>query len=385
MNASLHASPPLPADATSGLVASPKVLVSFPFHERQQEWHIPLGDGCAEALADMGFAVCRFNPIQEEIRFVGKKPLEKLVLSLGKMIGFDKRQIQESLPWGDDQVRFKALLRAVEDFRPDWLLVISTFTYPAWLLEKIRACGAKKIIGWCVEGPTWIRSPIEESHLYDHYFCIHRHGIGAEENIGFLPAVSFDKDSYYPITPRPDKCRDVVFVGRAKERRVDYVKNITDFDLHIYGPAWERCDPSVLACLKGKAIGGDALNLLYNQAKIVLNVTAWANEGQDCPNLRVVDVPATGSFLLSDYSDFAAELFVPGKEIEFFSSVEELRDKLKFYLANDGLREKIARAGYEKAISLETYRDKILTILQRSRIALPEGSISRTQCQQGVG
>lgn len=116
---------------------------------------------------------------------------------------------------------------------------------------------------------------------------------------------------------------------------------------HIYGPAWERCDPSVLARLKGKAIGGEALNLLYNQAKIVLNVTAWTNEGQDCPELRVVDVPATGSFLLSDYSVFAAELFVPGKEIEFFSSVEEfLRDKLKFY-RNDGLREKIARAGYE--------------------------------------
>jgi spore maturation protein CgeB len=258
--------------------------------------------------------------------------------------------------------------------RPDILFVISTYTYPKELLERLRSlAGVRHIIGWCVEGPTWIGSPVQESKLYDSYYCIHRHSIPSDSNIRHLPAIAYDAVHYHPLDLHPSKQFDVTFVGRQKPRRVDILRSILDYDLNIFGPGWEQCGPFFLPHVKGDMIVGAALNQLYNKTKVVLNISAWENEEQDCPNLRIVDVPATGTFLLSDYSEAAADLFKPGHEMEFYSSAEELRDKLAYYLAHDEARERIARAGYERARTLDTYPEKMRFILSTSGIAVPGG------------
>jgi spore maturation protein CgeB len=44
-------------------------------------------------------------------------------------------------------------------------------------------------------------------------------------------------------------------------------------------------------------------------------------------------------------------LFDEDKEVVCFSSPEELKSKCNFYLKNENLRERIARAGYDRLIS----------------------------------
>lgn len=361
-----------------------RVLVSFPFEEEQGAWHIPLGDSSARALEEMGFEVLRFNPVEKPRLFFGRKTLERIFVVAGRLAGLSKQQAKRRLPWNEERRRFERIEQAAAKFRPNVVFVISTFTYPADVLQRLRQrFGVKYLLGWCVEGPSWIRSPIEEARLYDAYYCIHRHNIPTDSGIGCVPAIAFDPEHYHPLEPRPSKRHDVTFVGRPKRRRVDMLRHVLDFNPTIIGPGWEECGAEFQPHVQGKMIVGEPLNRLYNETKVVLNVSAWENEGQDCPNLRIADVPATGSFLLSDHSDYAADLFVPGREMEFYSSAEELRDKLTYYLAHDAERERIARAGYEKARTLSTYRDKMKFLFDNSGIPYPQSASGVTTFAAG--
>jgi spore maturation protein CgeB len=355
-------------------VGRSRILVSFPFSEKGG-WFIPLGEGCASALDELGFDVVRFNPVVEiPPVFPGRKLLERMVVFFGRLAFQAKSRTKQRLPWTEEAIRFRSLIDLARRTEPETLLVISTYTYPEYVLQRLkRECGVKRVLGWCVEGPIWMRSPIEESKLYDHYFCTYPIKTKGASRVTHLSALVFDPELFRPLNPRPAKDVDIVFVGRPKTRRARILEAISDFRPMVFGPGWVRECPALAPCVGGEQVSGDDLNRLYNRSKIVLNISAWENEIADCPNLRIVDVPASGSFLLSDYSAAAAELFEPGREVEFYRDAEELRDKLAYYLAHDAARERIARAGYEKARTLGSYRDKMAFILEVGGIPRPSG------------
>ncbi len=72
-----------------------------------------------------------------------------------------------------------------------------------------------------------------------------------------------------------------------------------------------------------------------------------------CPDqhtTRTFEIPACGSMLLADRTDEHCEFFQEGQEAEYFSSSEELLDKARFYIANSGARDRIAKSGYERGV-----------------------------------
>jgi len=110
--------------------------------------------------------------------------------------------------------------------------------------------------------------------------------------------------------------------------------------------------------IKGKWLYDDRLIKQYQAAKIVLNINSWFMERSHGINQRIFDVPACGAFLMTDYMDELASYFEVGREIETYRSIEELVDKVRFYLRHDNLRVRIAKSGYEKAQRLPTWRDR---------------------------
>jgi len=104
---------------------------------------------------------------------------------------------------------------------------------------------------------------------------------------------------------------------------------------------------------------------VYRQAGAVFNIT-----GIQMPrglNQRCFDVPAAGGLLLTDNQADASEYFIPGEEIETFSTIEEMNEKWKYYKNNLNARNKIIANGRKRVLSHHTYRHRLAEMLKAAK------------------
>lgn len=66
--------------------------------------------------------------------------------------------------------------------------------------------------------------------------------------------------------------------------------------------------------------------------------------------------------MLTNWSEDQAALFEDGKECVFYNTMEEMTEKARYYLENDGEREKIRRAGM-LAVAPHTYKNSAISLL----------------------
>jgi hypothetical protein len=107
---------------------------------------------------------------------------------------------------------------------------------------------------------------------------------------------------------------------------------------------------------------------VYHLSKINLNISLRSIE-TGTP-LRIFDVMSVGGFMLSNFQAELADLFVVDKEIVLYESIEELKDKVKYYLKHEDRRQRIAIAGHEKVKRCYSYPivlDKIIKIVDEAR------------------
>lgn len=143
---------------------------------------------------------------------------------------------------------------------------------------------------------------------------------------------------------------DVVFAGHYEpDQRLDYLEEIVrqGFRLRLFGPGWDDAIVKKSALLAPLApvrqLWGEDYNKALCGAKIALCFFSKLN--RDTYTRRCFEIPATGTLLLSEYSDDIASLFREGEEADYFKTREEMLAKIKNYLSNDNSRMSVAAAG----------------------------------------
>lgn len=107
---------------------------------------------------------------------------------------------------------------------------------------------------------------------------------------------------------------------------------------------------------------------LYRRAKIGFNVH---NRGKyTVGGYRFYELPANGVMQISDGDEYLSTFYQEGDEIIGYndSDADDLIDKIRFYLANDAERERIARNAYRRV--MRDYR--IRSLLQRAGAIVKE-------------
>lgn len=97
---------------------------------------------------------------------------------------------------------------------------------------------------------------------------------------------------------------------------------------------------------KGFADYEKEMPYIFHNSKINLNITSKTIES-GIP-LRVFDILSCGGFCLTNYQPEIARYFTDGEDLVMYSSMEDLVDKVAYYLEHDKEREQIAWNGYEK-------------------------------------
>lgn len=325
---------------------------------------LPLG----KALRDIGYDVFIFDAtIRSNIDRYLYRPVNKMLWNLRLM---DKdRSIGAESRYCNKNYRTDAVLKAVELIKPNCVIFEIGFKPSYEGLVRLRR-DVEKVAGWWTMTTRWINIEEREAELYDAFFFFSEEFVHIARDMGFyahyLPhAVNDYVFKKIGLTKRDMdllSC-DLVFVGawqRPRQRVINAIAS-ENIDMRIYGPKWtKRClfNPSILRSIKGKWLFGEELIKQYKAAKIVLNINSWFLERWHGVNQRVFDVPACEAFLLTDYVREIEGFFKPGIDIETYSTVEELVDKLHYYLKNDEARERIAKRGYERAQKLPTWRDR---------------------------
>ncbi|HEX9023091.1 MAG TPA: glycosyltransferase [Geobacteraceae bacterium] len=141
------------------------------------------------------------------------------------------------------------------------------------------------------------------------------------------------------------KIHDIGFVGSLalNPRRQMLLKSLEEHASLYY----ERCF-------------WDEMARVFSASRVVFN-SAVNND----LNMRVFEVMATGSLLLTDIAQASGleELFRDGEELALYRCDAELKDVARFYLANEELREQIAARGRRAVLQAHTYDHRVADLL----------------------
>ncbi len=112
---------------------------------------------------------------------------------------------------------------------------------------------------------------------------------------------------------------------------------------------------------KGYVENQKELSQIYCSSKINIDME---NENKKNINYRVLEITASGGFLIAPENSVIKENFESGYELETYKSTDDLTDKINFYLKNVNIAQMIASKGRIATIGNHNNYDRLKTILK---------------------
>lgn len=231
----------------------------------------------------------------------------------------------------------EALLDKVEQNRPDVVFTVLTH-YEIWLetWEILRDAGIAATVNWTTD----------DSWRYDqfsrlvapafHAFTTTYPAIYARyqrEGISHVLLTQWAANAVNLQAPLPaTQCQYTVsFVGTAHTKRPAWVTALRQrgIDVACFGYGWPH--GPVSADDISEIIRSSAVSLNFASGAIVWNKLLPCSTNQ--VKARTFEVPGAGGFLLTEWAEGLDRYYTPGWEIAVFRDLDELEDKIHYYLA----------------------------------------------------
>lgn len=158
---------------------------------------------------------------------------------------------------------------------------------------------------------------------------------------------------------------EVSFVGSAYGNRMRWIQQLRSRGIAVrcFGHGWE-----------GGAIAAEEIPRIYRESVLTLN---FGDSGVHLRGLvpyrsrqikaRVFEVPGAGGCLLTEEADGLASYYRAGHEVLSFSTVDELAQGIRHYLAHPEERDAVARAGHARTRREHTYDRRFAQLLDEAR------------------
>lgn len=188
------------------------------------------------------------------------------------------------------------------------------------------------------------------------------------------------------------KIYDVSFVGQPHSNRKEIVEKIrkAGIDIKCWGEGWPNGRISQEEMIQVFSQSKINLNLTkssgainwktpakiflrreYNGSIRLCNPKEWIDNfksilGKEREQIkgRNFEIPGCGGFLLTGDADNLTDYYKDGQEIVIYKDIDDLIDKIRYFLKHDDERKAIARAGYERTLRDHTYEKRFNEIFK---------------------
>jgi len=147
----------------------------------------------------------------------------------------------------------------------------------------------------------------------------------------------------------------------AAERRLNIVVALGSEGIHVWGdPGWKATQGRGVV-YRGFAGHNQQLTDIYRRGRVHVDINRLYQ--LDIVPMRVFDILACGGFLIAEHSPALAELFEVGVEVESWSSIPELIDKVRHYRTHPEQAEKMAIAGLKAVQERHSIQERVFEML----------------------
>ncbi len=309
--------------------------------------------------------------------------MESAIKALGHdLIIFDDRQhiipsrIRRRIKWLHElDLRHinKQFVSLALNTKPDLAIVTGGHRILAESINTLRDNGISVVL-WTIDAPVNFGPIITAAHCYDHVFCggteaqeiLEKSGIPDTDWLPFACAPEFHRRIELTDEDKKTYAKDVVFVGSFYPNRWQILKELSGFDLGIWGPHWNKAHRDSLGRLsiKNVQLKYSEWIKIFGAARIVI-VLHFQDEKTPCyqASPKVYEALACKSFVLVDRQKDVFSLFDDGEHLVSFDSTEDLKEKITYYLEHPDERERIAAQGCEEVLNKHTYVHRMREML----------------------
>ena len=276
------------------------------------------------------------------------------------------------------------LLHIAEREKPDLLWTDKLLWMRPKTLDRLRSMGIATV-SYMIDNPFGTRQDpgwrlyMKDIPHYDLHVVQRDKNIADYRDHGARDVIKI-QTAYEPTIhfPPPDgwtdanRNRDVSFIGTPYDNRAEFLTRLwKEFGLSVAvsgGLVWKPAlGPATAAIYRGN---GELFRDEYREGiwKSRVNLSFITHSNQDEFVHKSFEIAGCGGFLLAERSEGHMQRFREDEEAVFFSTCDELLQKIRRYLPDEAARQRIAAAGHARAVRDGYHNDRqVALIVERAQ------------------
>lgn len=143
----------------------------------------------------------------------------------------------------------------------------------------------------------------------------------------------------------------------TRRQRADMVTRLEPHGVEVRGDAsWQHVTP------RANGSVGYFTDLAAFYGNTLINLNSTSLQMKTAVNQRVFDCPAAGGFLITDAQDDLAELFDLDSEVVTYATLDELEDKVVYYLCHPEQRVAIIERAQQRIAAQHTHARRLKSL-----------------------
>lgn len=347
-----------------------KALLIMPGHGMSTS---DVARGYGDALVRIGWDVFDYG-LHERLIFYRRSMAENL-----KLVKDDREEV-EKIELSIFHAATAEIPVAVIKELPDIILYVTGQFIPRFPLELIQKRFRIPQVIVLTESPYLAEMEKRLIPFYDIAFTNDKDCVELfrkiNKNTYYLPTAYASGIYPYKGKVEEDFQSDLLFFGTAFGERAEFmnkiVKKLKGVDFKLFGAFTKKFGliEEVYEFWEGSSLEQGQIAKYLAGTKISLNIfrtNSWEKGLGIEPfsvNPRVYETMASGALLMTDYRPELESIFEIGKDLVVFDRAEDFLEKMRYYLAHEEERKKIAQRGQAKVLGKHSYINRAERLIE---------------------